>query len=186
MKKIIALTVALCVASVAMSRNYYRGFVNTGYSFGHGDHGFSQWQVNTVHGIKFLANRLFVGGGIGLGISTDSDKIRTYSMPVFADVRYTGSGLIIIKPYIDVKVGHSELIDTAHDGGGDNDGGFYLSPSVGVSLPIMGVVSVNIGLGYTYNRAKHEYSPVPGTGETKHVEEKFNAGGITLNIGVSF
>lgn len=57
-------------------------------------------------------------------------------MPVFADVRYT-VGNLKVKPYIDMKVGYSELIDEEHDGGGYNSGGFYFSTSIGVSLPVV-------------------------------------------------
>ena len=91
-----------------------------------------------------------------------------------------------VKPYIDMKAGYSELIDEEHDGGEYNSGGFYFSPSIGVSLPVVRKTSVHIGLGYTYNRAIYEFSYIPGDGKTGSENKTFNAGGITLSVGVSF
>lgn len=69
-----------------------------------------------------------------MGISTESDILKTYSLPVFADVRYTLCNLKV-KPYIDMKIGYSELFEEEHDGGGYKSGGFIF-PSAGISLPV--------------------------------------------------
>lgn len=62
-----------------------------------------------------------------MGISTESDILKTYSLPVFADVRYTLCNLKV-KPYIDMKIGYSELFEEEHDGGGYKSGGFIFPP----------------------------------------------------------
>jgi opacity protein-like surface antigen len=85
-----------------------------------------------------------------------------------------------------MKIGYSELFDEEHDGGGDNSGGLYISPSVGVSLPVTKKTSIHVGIGYTYNQAKYEFSYIPGTGSMGRNNTRFNAGGLTLSVGVSF
>lgn len=109
MKKLFILILVSFITTISVAQSRYRGFVNTGYSFGSGEYGFSQWHINTVHGVDLFHNNLFIGGGIGLGISTESDILKTYSLPVFADVRYTLCNLKV-KPYIDMKIGYSELL----------------------------------------------------------------------------
>lgn len=185
MKKISISIIVSLITSISVAQSSYRGFVNTAYSFGSGEYGFNQWHINTVHGVVLFHNRLFIGGGIGLGISTESDRLKTYSLPVFADVRYTLSNLKV-KPYIDMKIGYSELFDEEHDGGGDNSGGLYIFPSAGVSLPVARKTSIHVGVGYTYNRAKYEFSYIPGTGSLGRDSKRFNAGGLTLSVGFSF
>lgn len=185
MKKLFILILVSFITTISVAQSRYRGFVNTGYSFGSGEYGFSQWHINTVHGVDLFHNNLFIGGGIGLGISTESDILRTYSLPVFADVRYTLCNLKV-RPYIDMKIGYSELFDEEHDGGGDNSGSLYISPSVGVSLPVTKKTSIHVGIGYTYNQAKYEFSYIPGTGSMGRNNTRFNAGGLTLSVGVSF
>ena len=80
----------------------------------------------------------------------------------------------------------SELFDEEHDGGGDNSGGLYIFPSAGVSLPVARKTSIHVGVGYTYNRAKYEFSYIPGTGSLGRDSKRFNAGGLTLSVGFSF
>lgn len=182
MKKTFIFILVSFITSLSVAQSSYRGFVNTGYSFGSGEYGFNQWHVNTVHGVDLFQNSLFIGGGIGFGISTESDRYKTYSLPVFADVRYTLCNLKV-NPYIDMKIGYSELFDEEKDGGGDNSGGLYISPSVGVSLPLARKTSIHVGIGYTYNQAKFGYID---TFTLERNSKRFNAGGFTLSVGVSF
>ena len=185
MKKLFILILVSFITTISVAQSRYRGFVNTGYSFGSGEYGFSQWHINTVHGVDLFHNNLFIGGGIGLGISTESDILKTYSLPVFADVRYTLCNLKV-RPYIDMKIGYSELFEEKHDGGGYKSGGFYISPSAGISLPVTKNTSTHVGIGYTYNQAKYEFSYIPETGSMGRNNKRFNAGGLTLSVGVSF
>ena len=101
MKKSFIIIILLFITSVSFAQVNYRGFVDTGYTFGVGEYGFNQWNINTIHGVEVFHSSLFLGGGIGVGISTENDRIKTYSIPVFADVRYTVSGLKF-KPYLDI------------------------------------------------------------------------------------
>ena len=89
-------------------------------------------------------------------------------------------------PYIDMKIGYSELFEEEHDGGGYKSGGFYISPSAGISLPVTKKTSIHVGIGYTYNQAKYEFSYIPGIGSMGRNNKRFNAGGLTLSVGVSF
>ena len=65
-------------------------------------------------------------------------------------------------------------------------GGFYISPSAGISLPVTKKTSIHVGIGYTYNQAKYEFSYIPGIGSMGRNNKRFNAGGLTLSVGVSF
>ena len=155
----------------------YRGYIDTGYSFGAGDRSKPQWLLQTVHGMDFIPGHLFVGGGVGVGIAVESGE-KAYSLPVFADVRYT-LGDSKVRPYADIRTGYSFIWDSKHPGG--NEGGFYFAPSVGVMVPVSSGVAINAGLCYMLSRAHYSY----GHGINRENTD-YNAGGMGLMVGVTF
>lgn len=164
--------------SVMMAQSpAYRGFIDTGYSFGIGARSASKWVLSTAHGAEFIPGKLFVGGGVGLGISTESNH-EVYNMPVFANARYTFSDLKVA-PFIDMKAGYGFLWDKNHPGG--NEGGFYFAPTAGISLPVGGDVRVNFGVTYTLQRACYTTKDHGNT--HRHTCDD---GGFGLLMGVEF
>jgi hypothetical protein len=88
MKKLFILILVSFITTISVAQSRYRGFVNTGYSFGSGEYGFSQWHINTIHGVDLFHNNLFIGGGIGLGISTESDILKGGVRNQITDIRF--------------------------------------------------------------------------------------------------
>jgi hypothetical protein len=178
------LVAGLPCVSYAQS-SHYKGFVDLGYSFGHGDYGFDQIFVTTTHGATILSDKLFVGAGVGFGISTGSNTDRTYTVPVYAASRYTFDQRMI-KPFVDLKIGYAGMSNEERDGGGDITRGFYLAPSLGIGASA-GKVDFNVALGYSVIRAKYEASLEPDLKSSViTLNEHYNAGGVFLTLGVSF
>lgn len=170
------LLIAFMACFVQAQRPAYRGFIDSGYNFGGDSGAVGHWFLNSTHGVDFIPDRLFVGGGVGVGISTGDDHAVCYSMPLYAAARYTFSGHKVA-PYLDVKAGYAFLWDKGRETG-RNIGGFYFSPSAGVALPLTGSSSAYFGLGYSLQRAGYTVANV----DPKH----FNAGGFYLTLGVTY
>lgn len=169
-------------------RPTYLGIIETGYSVGYDESSLNLWAVNTAHGIKMLNNHIFIGAGIGFGISTDAYHLKTYILPLFANIRYT-LPLKNFAPYIDIKTGYAELTEETHDGGGDIHGGYYLAPSIGISKNISNRASIYIGVGYSLIQASYRGSLAESHGPSYTDESyvnKFNAGGFNMAIGFTF
>ena len=180
MKKVLLiLGFMLCWVCGSAQAPAYKGNIETGYSFGVGDHSVAQWLLQTVHGVDFIPDRLFVGGGIGLGISVESD-VEAYTFPIFVDARYK-FGQKRVRPYADMRAGYSFVWNDHHPGG--NEGGFYFAPSVGVAFKVSSALECNVGLGYTVQRAHYEFRSDPHYNPTRI---NYNAGGLNLTVGLSF
>lgn len=167
--------ILLVLCGLRAERPVYRGFVDTGYNFGGPTGAVAHWTLNTTHGVEFIPGRLFVGGGVGVGISTENDRANCYSLPLYAAARYTFGGHRV-EPYIDMKAGYAFLWDRERETG-KNIGGFYFAPSAGISLPLTTATAVFFGLGYELHNARYTYR-----GDTN----SFNAGGFSLIAGVKF
>lgn len=120
----------------------YRGFVDVsnGLDCANGDYAF---ELTTTHGFQ-INPRIFVGGGIGLGVYLYRENV---ALPFFADFRFTFLKSRIT-PYIDVKAGYSPIPDT----------GAYFSPTVGCHFSFKEKFGMNVGLGYTmqeYYRSRY-------------------------------
>jgi hypothetical protein len=176
---IVSLIVA-CFPCMSYARNaHYKGFADVGYSTCNGNYGFKQVFVNTTHGVSMLSDRLFVGAGVGIGSSIDSNIEDVYTLPIYAASRYT-LNKYEVKPFVDLKIGYAGMWNEDTDGGGDLNGGFYLAPSLGISTT-EGKIGLNIAAGYSVVRAKYEENLEP-----LFITDKFNAGGLFLTLGISF
>jgi hypothetical protein len=183
---ILATTLAAGLPCVSYAQSsHYKGFVDLGYSFGHGDYGSDQIFVTTTHGATILSDKLFVGAGVGFGVSTGTNVDKTYTVPVYAASRYTFNQRAV-KPFVDLKIGYAGMSNEEKDGGGDITGGFYLAPSFGISTSA-GRVDFNVSLGYSVIRAKYEAFLEPDIESSlRTLNERYNAGGVFLTLGVSF
>ncbi len=117
----------------------YKGFAEVGYTIGTGDFGEDRIELNTSHGYQFNPY-LYVGGGIGINYYND---IEWYGMPIFANIR-TNILDNKIAPFVDLKIGYTGL-DII---------GFYLATSAGCRIGLGKKTAVNVGLGYTYQKAE--------------------------------
>lgn len=168
----------ISVCNLQAQDSIYRGYIDTGYSFGAGDRSTPQWLLQTVHGVDFIPEHLFVGGGVGVGIAVESGE-EAYSLPIFADARYT-IGSHKVRPFVDMRAGYSLIWNSKHPGG--NEGGFYFAPSVGVTVPVASGIAINAGLGYTVARAHYKKGDSPSNSQ----KFDYNAGGVNLMVGVTF
>lgn len=162
----------------------YKGFVEAHYSFGFSEYATNQFVATTSHGVKLLDSRLFLGGGVGFGVSTGIDQIKVFNLPLFADFRYfftTGK----VRPFVASKMGFAYLFDENHDGGSYHDGDFFVLPSIGAAFPLLKCSELTVDLGYAYHSAIVEWWNYPPNAQS-HVRKGYNAGGIVISIGLSF
>lgn len=141
--------------------NGYRGFADFSYTLGVGDFGKNHDRVNllTSHGYQFTPH-FFAGIGIGVNYFYDDEA---WNLPVFAHFR---SDILNndITPFIDLRVGYS-AIDVK---------GFYLNPSIGCRFSVSDNMALNVGIGYTLQKADYIYF------------DKQNCGGIDFRFGIDF
>lgn len=162
----------------------YRGFVEAHYSFGSSEYATNQVVATTSHGVKLLDSRLFLGGGIGFGVSTGIDQLKVFNLPLFADLRYSftkGKA----RPFVASKMGFAHLFDENHDDGVYHDGGFFVLPSIGAAFPVLKCRELTVDLGYAYHSATVEWWNYPPNTQS-HVRKGYNAGGIVISVGLSF
>ncbi|MCM1483587.1 MAG: hypothetical protein NC043_04565 [Muribaculaceae bacterium] len=181
---IIACICALAaIAANAQSPVHYEGRIETGYQLGTADrHKMDEWIISTTHGVSLFADRLFLGGGIGFGITTNQGNFTYHNIPIYADIRYTLSSLKV-QPYVDVKIGTAKLNDGGLIGGGyDGDFKFYIAPTAGIIIPLNRLFSPNAAVGYTYQNAYYRYG---ATGFPMPSPDHFNAGGVTFSAGIA-
>ncbi|MCM1483588.1 MAG: hypothetical protein NC043_04570 [Muribaculaceae bacterium] len=171
------------IAVNAQTNVHYEGRVEGGYQLGTADrHKMDEWVISTTHGVSLFADRLFLGGGIGFGLTTNQDRFTFHTIPIYADIRYTLSSLKV-RPYVDVKIGGAIFDDGGLDGGGyDGDFKFYIAPTAGISIPLSRLFSLNAAVGYTYQNAYYHYGI---TGFPMPPPEHFNAGGVTFSAGIA-
>lgn len=162
----------------------YKGFIEAHYSFGAGEYATNQLVVTTSHGVKLLNSHLFLGGGIGFGVSTEIDELKIYNLPLFADLRYSFSNGKV-RPFVAGKIGSAYLFEKNHDGGYYHDGGFFVLPSIGAAFTVLKHSEITASLGYAYHSATVEWWNYPPNSQS-HVRKGYNAGGILISIGISF
>lgn len=162
-------------ASYSNSSDWYKGYLEAGYSFGVGDYKANQLDITTTHGITF-GNMFFVGAGTGVNIlftnnfdpnwsqsPRQSNNYGSYNttavmLPVFADFRLNFSSGDVT-PFIDCKIGSTFLVSSGNvyinDGWLDNNTSLYFSPSIGVRIATGRNSAIN--LGATYNLISQKY-----------------------------
>ncbi len=161
----------------------YRGFLDSGFMFGDNNADLNYWWVNTTHGVSLLHDRLFLGAGIGLGLPINYDESDTYMLPAYFDARYTYQRRRIT-PFVDMKIGYTHIWKPDAedmDGGSFLKGGFYISPSVGVSFPV-GKICLEAMVGYSYISGHRNVGLHPF--ESRRINYKID--GFNFGIGLSW
>ena len=113
--------------------------------------------------------------GLGSGVS----KYDHLMLPVFATLHWQISKPHRFTPFLACNIGHA-FVPKKHV-----SGGFYLSPSVGVSYKLKGHQSLSLSIGYELQ----EYSQVVSYESTKYLAqyiENVSNHAITASIGFTF
>jgi hypothetical protein len=136
----------------------FRMFMDQGLGLGIGNKANHTWNSEISAGIQF--NPIFyVGIGIGYHMTLNSKE---GSVPVFINPRINFLDENIT-PFLDLRAGWSFL-----------DGkGLFLSPCAGVSFA-KGTYAYNIGIGYSFQRAKYKYRPDKNYMKTITVTDNFH------------
>ena len=158
MKKIIFLLCALIAGLSANAQDNftrgYRGFADLGYTIGIGDYEFNRFEISTTHGFQ-VCPYFFVGAGVGFHFMS---KYETNGMKYALDTRESNTGIPLyadfrgtftktkFAPLVDVKLGHFL----------SNGDGFYANVSAGFRIRTIGKQSVNLSIGYTFEKLKFE------------------------------
>ena len=135
----------------------FRGFFDQGLTLGIGNKANHKWGTSTSIGFQF--NPIFY---TGIGISYDMTlNNKEGSVPIFINPRINFLDENIT-PFLDIRAGWSFL----------EGKGLYLSPCAGVSF-VRGTSAYNIGLGYSFQKAKYKYRPDKNYMETITVTDNF-------------
>ena len=113
--------------------------------------------------------------GLGSGIS----KYDHLMLPVFATLHWQISKLHRFTPFLGCNIGHA-FVPKKHV-----SGGFYLTPSVGISYKLKGRQSLSLSIGYElqeYNQLVYYESTMY---LTQYIEDISNHA-ITASIGFTF
>ncbi len=139
-------------------RPHYEGSLDIGYSINVSDYKAGRVNFSTSHGCRIIPY-LYVGAGLGFDYYHSAD---VFGIPIFADFRgyFTKSE---VKPFLNFRIGYS-VCDIK---------GLYFSPSIGMNYR-----SLDIGLGYTYQKAKVD--------DYYYDSNTINVGAITFKIGIRF
>ena len=175
---------AVMLVAVTASAQKYSGRIETGYQFATGHDAFDQYILNTTHGVSFAGDRLFAGVGIGVGFSRNY-PFKYHTLPVYADLRYTVKRFAV-RPFADFRIGYSHLWHEDLCGGGYvESGGFYVSPSLGVSIPLIDRFSLLISVGYAYSARNLRGVDSADTG---HIPKDLtlDIGGWFVTAGIQF
>lgn len=144
----------------------------------------AQIDLSTTHGVYFSKQKLFVGAGASLGCNIKGEFWKKV-FPVYGDIRKDFTINRLFTAFIDAKAGYSF--------NGDSTGalcdcglnyGFYCYPSIGIRLAVFNRFGIFLKVGYTYQAATESYL---WYGVTKHEgKDKYNSGGFSTSIGLSF
>ena len=121
----------------------YRGNADMGFSYGLSDgKGYNRFGFSSTHGYQVVPIYLFIGGGVAVDFYFDGKGV---AVPLYFDLRsnFGKKGI----PFIDLRAGGSPI----------EIKGLYMSPSLGVRIPIGETRhGVSIMAGYTYQTGKFE------------------------------
>jgi len=146
----------------------FRAFFDQTLTLGVGKIPNHRWGSSTSLGVQF--NPIFY---TGIGISYDMTlNNKEGAVPIFINPRINFLDENIT-PFLDIRTGWSFL----------EGKGFYASPTVGVSFA-KGVNAYNVGIGYSFQRAKYKYRPDKSYIETIPVINNFH--GIFIKFTFEF
>lgn len=174
MKKIIFLIIVSCtVLTVKAQRTERIGFatsIGTGITISEPESTPFTWQVLGCYAIN---KRFSVGAGTGVSI------YKKTLVPLFANVKFAMMKPRKFTPYIECGVGYSFILDK------NANGGFYLSPSIGMQYSICGSKKLFFALGYELQKLEwiiiQEQSLF-----TVEFAEKLRYNSISIKIGFIF
>lgn len=147
--------------SFSTDKSRYMGMIDVGYSIDVRGLSAGRAEFSTSHGCLIIPY-LYVGGGIGFQYYHSASA---FNIPIFADFRgYPIEGNI--KPFFNFRIGYAV---------GDIEG-FYLSPSIGVSLN-----RLDISFSYSMQKTKIFYYDSYDYGY-----DTINLGAVTFKLGVRF
>lgn len=145
--------------------NGYKGFLELGYTFGTGDYGEDELEINGTYGYQFNPY-FFLGAGTGVHFYFDSSKV---ALPIYADLRanFIKSS---ITPFVGIKIGYSPF----------DLQGFYLNPNAGVrfALDSKALKALNVSMGYSMQKVDIDWGYYGISRET--------VGGVNLKVGIEF
>ena len=155
------------VRVTTLDAKQYRGMADMGFSWGIGDgKEFNRFGFSTTHGYQVVPIYLFIGGGIEVDYYSDGNG---FAVPLYLDLRTNFKAKV--SPFIDARVGGSPF----------DLKGFYVSPSVGVRIPIKQTkYGISLMAGYTLQTADlgyYYYSKDVTTVDKKKM------GGIHFKVG---
>ena len=153
----------------AIGKTYYPSMELPGFKYG------GMWFIGgaTSHGYQFN-DHLYLGAGCMFACSYPTGDM---TIPVFADVRFDTT-IGRLTPFADLRAGY-------YYNGGD-DGGLYISPTVGYSFRKAGKMSFNLSAGITLRGiTKEEYGIRDGALILQSKEHKINTL-FTLRFGIEF
>lgn len=142
----------------------YKGFVETGYSFGLDDHTTNRIELSTSHGYQFNPY-LFLGAGLGVSYFSEVNEA---AVPLFADFRVNFTKKPST-PFANVQFGYAN---------GDIDG-IYLSTSVGMRFELPAKKALNLKLSFTLQNNEYTYG---FNGHYFSDTESLNAVGLKLGF----
>ncbi|HEY5592414.1 MAG TPA: hypothetical protein VIK55_15535 [Paludibacter sp.] len=147
----------------------YQGIFEMGYVKGFGDQSMDYLKLSIINGYRFNPH-FSLGLGTGLRYYLD---VKDLLIPLFADCRIN-----LLKnnnsPYFGLGVGYSFNPNSNFDAVG-----LLVSPSFGLNIKISDIHSLNIGVGYEFQKRKSY------TFDYYYTSNK-NSGCISINVGVSF
>ena len=168
----------------SMNRHGYFIRVTTSVLAGKNDNGSTgSLSFHFSNGYQF---RNGLSAGIGFGL----EELEVVVMPVYVDLRYypLKSG---VSPFVYVKSGYGFSLNDAGSRSlypyayyTEGKGGFVFNPGAGIALYSTRGNSVNMGVGYRYQKLSFAQSDIWGRPTTSELISRFNR--IELQFGFTF
>ena len=150
----------------------YKGIVQSGFLFGIGEYGMNRFTLDFIN--TYQINPYF-SFGLGIGARNYYDFNAPVLIPIFADFRVNFIDNLT-SPYLSLGVGYS--FDATNS---FKKVGFFLNPTVGVTIMIPRNHSINVGVGYEMQRMNFFVTDW----RNYYVFTK-NSGAINLVLSLSF
>lgn len=128
------------------------------------------WQVL---GYYNLSSRWAVGAGTGVSVYEKP------LLPLFADVKFRVIKPRKFTPYIECGAGYSFALAK------NANGGFYLSPTIGVEYAVCSKAKLLFGIGYEFQKLERLKS-YENPNFSSEFQERLNHNSLTFKIGVLF
>ena len=170
----------------------YTGLVETGYSFGFGNYGMNNWDLNVINGYKF--NPCF---SLGLGIgyryyykkeydpNFNTEVKSWYGMvPIFLDFR-TALTKKDVSPCLSLGLGYSfggrpnEIMEIGHVG-------FFLNGAAGLRFKLSDKTALTTGIVYTLQRVDAGFYGNNHSGNSYYGTEDVTMNSLGISLGISF